>query len=82
MRLTSQAVLQQSDKNCNCECLESTGDTTIKKEVVLLRKDNKRAQEENNLLKYKLELLLDMVSLLLLCGKNINDSFYRNFYKT
>ena len=32
------------------------------KEVVHLRKQNTKLQEENNLLKYKVEILLDMVS--------------------
>ena len=37
--------------------------TTNSREYVKLQRQNKQLLEENNLLKYKIELLLDMVSL-------------------
>ena len=44
-----------------CWISETTGGSVTQKEVLRLRKENQQLQDENSLIKIKMELLLDMV---------------------
>ena len=48
-------------KCCYVHFLESASDTAAGKELTRLKKQYQQILEENNLLKYKVDILLDMV---------------------
>lgn len=56
--------LEINEGNCLCFCVfvEAGNSSVTQREFVKMKKQNQSLQEENNLLKLKMEILLDMVS--------------------